>query len=88
VGADQDGDGDEDVKLIPDWRDAWKWLSVHALTVAGLLPGVWVTLPADWRAAVPAGWMAGAALVVAAFGVYGRLIDQKPKPDPTDEAGA
>lgn len=75
-------------ELVPDWKRAWRWLSVHALAITGALPGIWLSLPADWRAAVPAGWLAVATLVTAAVGVYGRLIDQTPKPDDTDQAGA
>ena len=75
-------------ELVPDWKRAWRWLSVHALAITGALPGIWLSLPADWRAAVPAGWLAIATLVTAAGGGYGRLIDQTPKPDDTDQAGA
>jgi hypothetical protein len=74
--------------LIPDWRDAWKWLSVHALIVTGALPAVWESLPHDWREAIPATWLAVVTVITAVVGVYGRLLDQRPKPDPTDEAGA
>lgn len=75
-------------ELVPDWKRAWRWLSVHALAITGALPGIWISLPADWRAAVPAGWLAVVTLITASMGVYGRLIDQTPKPDDTDEAGA
>lgn len=75
-------------QLVPDWKRAWRWLSVHALAITGALPGIWISLPADWRAAVPAGWLAVVTLITAGMGVYGRLIDQTPKPDDTDRAGA
>jgi len=75
-------------ELVPNWKRAWRWLSVHALAITGALPGIWLNLPADWRAAVPAGWLAVITLVTATAGVYGRLIDQSPKPDDTDQAGA
>jgi hypothetical protein len=49
---------------------------------------VWLTLPDDWRAAVPVGWLAVATVVTAALGVYGRLVQQPVKePDDTDLAG-
>ena len=31
-------------ELVPDWKRAWRWLSVHALAVTGMLPGVWLTI--------------------------------------------
>ena len=42
-------------ELVPNWKRAWRWLSVHALAITGVLPGIWLTLPDDWRAAVPTG---------------------------------
>lgn len=78
------------LELVPNWKLAWRWLSVHALAVTGVLPGVWLTLPDDWRAAVPAGWLATATVITASLGVYGRLVQQpvKVEQDDTDLAGA
>lgn len=77
-------------ELVPNWKRAWRWLSVHALAVTGMLPGVWLTLPDDWRASVPAGWLAIATLVTAGLGVYGRLVAQPVHvtDDSDDKAGA
>jgi hypothetical protein len=74
------------MKLDPNWRQSWRWLSVHALAATGALPGVWLTLPDDWRAAVPAGWLAVATVITAALGVYGRLVQQPVKTKDDDNA--
>lgn len=73
------------IAFVPDWRSAWKWFSVHALTVAGVLPATWCSLPAEWRAVVPVHIMAIATFITAALGVIGRITDQKSKPDDNAE---
>lgn len=64
------------LKLVPDWRRSWRWISVHALAITGALPGVWLTLPDDWRSTVPAAWLAGVTVITAVAGIYGRLVQQ------------
>lgn len=68
------------MKLVSDWRDAWRWFSVHALALAGVLPGAWEALPQRWQDVVPVSWVATAAAVTAALGIYGRLVDQGKQP--------
>lgn len=67
------------MKLIDDWRGVWRYLSVHALAVTGVLPGVWMSLPHEWRDSIPLHWLAVVTVVTAALGVYGRMIDQHGK---------
>lgn len=67
------------MKWIPEWKRAWRYFSVHALVVAGALPGVWATLPVMWRQALPVPVLATAAGVTAALGIIGRLTDQGPQ---------
>lgn len=76
------------MKLIDEKRHWWKWLSVHALALTGILPAVWVSLPADWRASIPGDWLAVVTVVTAVMGVFGRIVQQGDKPDNTDGAGA
>lgn len=65
------------MKLVPQWQNAWKWFSVHALVLAGVLPATWCQLPESWRAIVPVGWVATATAITSILGVIGRLADQK-----------
>lgn len=64
------------MKLIPNWRDAWKWFSVQFLTVVGLLPLIWKELPDDVKAFLPEGYGPWVLLLLAAAGVFGRIVDQ------------
>lgn len=78
------------MKLVSDWRKALtlRYLSsqAHALQVA--IVGTWLGLPADMRAAVPVKYVLAAVAVAGLGGFIGRMIDQSPKPDDTDSAGA
>jgi hypothetical protein len=64
------------MKLVPGARRAWRWFSMQALAFQGALAGAWLAVPDDMRAAVPADWLAAAAVVLAVMGAFGRLIDQ------------
>ena len=64
------------MKLVPNARRSWRWLSVQIATLSGIVPGAWLAVPDDMRAAVPPEWLAVAAIVMAAMIVVGRLIDQ------------
>ena len=65
------------MKLVDDWKKCWKWFSVHALIIAGILPTVWLELPSDLKASIPPGTMSTITAVIAACGVIGRLVSQE-----------
>jgi len=48
------------------------------MTISGAIPAAWLSVPDDMRSAVPSEWMAVGAVVIAALGIIGRLVDQKP----------
>lgn len=62
--------------IIPDWRDAWKWFSVHALVILAALPLVWAGLPSDLKSHLPPSLEVWALCLVALGGLAGRFIDQ------------
>ena len=64
------------MKLVEDWKRAWRWFSVHALVLAGVLPAAWAELPPDLKSSIPPGAMGAITAVIAACGVIGRLVDQ------------
>ncbi|EFD1997022.1 TPA: hypothetical protein MA429_002846 [Klebsiella pneumoniae] len=64
------------MKLVDDWKSAWRWFSMHALVLAGIIPTVWAELPPDLKAAIPPGAMGTITAVIAACGVVGRLVSQ------------
>jgi hypothetical protein len=64
------------MKLIPDAKKAWRWFSVQAMALSGIIPGAWLAVPDDMRAAVPPEWLAVGAVALAVLGILGRLVDQ------------
>jgi hypothetical protein len=71
------------VKLIDDWKQALRGLSVKAHTAQVAIVGTWLALPEDMRSAVPVKFVLVTVAVVGAAGVLGRLINEdKSNADP------
>lgn len=65
------------MKLVANWKSAWKWFSVQFVAAAGAVQLSVLAFPDSIRAWLP-DWLThllAVALLVAA--VAGRLIDQK-----------
>lgn len=69
-------------ELVEDWRDAWRWFSVRAMTLALALQGAWVMVPTDLRAKVPEQAALILTLLLLAAGIVGRLVKQPPTKEP------
>ena len=65
------------MKLIADWHQAWRWLSVQFIAVAAALQLAMLGFPDTMRAYIPESWMHVIAIVLLAAAVLGRLVDQK-----------
>lgn len=65
------------MKLVPDARRSWRWLSVQLAALSGIAPAAWLAVPDDMRAAVPPEWLATGGVVMAVLIILGRLVDQK-----------
>ncbi|WP_313689789.1 hypothetical protein [Pantoea sp.] len=68
------------MRLVDDWKRCWRWFSIHCLTLAGVIPATWATLPDDLKSHIPAEYMGTVTAVVALCGVIGRLVDQRKRP--------
>lgn len=64
------------MKLVENWKEAWRWFSVQALAALLVLPLVWTSLPADLKSSIPDSWDKWIVILVAGAGLVGRLIDQ------------
>ncbi len=72
------------LRLVDNWKSAWKWLSAQALAITGALNLAWAALPDKMQDAIPPttlAWMSGAVL---AIGFIGRLVTFAPKPEEED----
>ena len=64
------------MKLVSNWRQSWRWLSMQAFALQGAVAGAWLAVPDDMRASVPSEWLAACALVLTVLGAIGRLVPQ------------
>ena len=64
------------LKFVRNASQAWRWLSVQIAALSAVAPAAWLAVPDDMRRAVPAEWLANAAIVLGVLIIAGRLIDQ------------
>ncbi|QQQ00970.1 DUF4175 domain-containing protein [Lysobacter enzymogenes] len=65
------------MKLIEDWRHAWRFLSVQAMSLALAVQGVWLNIPDDLRVHVPDRVATYVTAGVLVLGLFGRLFQQR-----------
>lgn len=75
------------MRLVEDWRDAWRWLSVRAMVLALALQAAWNMLDDAQRESLPDWLVSVLTGGILLFGVAGRLVDQKKANDPAYRAG-
>lgn len=67
-------------KLVSNWKEAWKWNSMQALTFIAALPLIWVQLPPEAHAflsgLIPEQYHPLIITLVASVGAVLRLRDQ------------
>jgi hypothetical protein len=61
------------LRLVPDWRHAWRFLSVQLAAVIALLATAYDYLPAI-RDYVPEGWVKWAAILIIAARVMNQRL--------------
>ncbi len=66
------------MKLIDDWKQAYRWFSVHILLVIAAIPGAWDLLPSDMKSMLPH-WVIYTITGLAFAGILGRVVNQTPK---------
>jgi hypothetical protein len=64
------------MKLIDNWKDGWRWLSVHALVILAVIPALWLDVPASWKEALPPNALSYIAVAVAVCGIVARLFKE------------
>lgn len=67
------------MKLVENWRSAWRWISVHCMIWAAAIQGAWEVCPPDLKAGMPPKLVTYVTLALLALGVAGRLVKQEPK---------
>lgn len=64
------------MKLVSDWKKAWKWFSVRFIALAAAVQVGLLGLPDAWRIYIPTNVMQVIVLVLLAAAILGRLVDQ------------
>jgi hypothetical protein len=68
---------EHDMKLVANWKSAWRWFSVQLVTAAGAVQLSVLAFPDSVRAWLP-DWLTHLlAVALLAGAVLGRLVDQK-----------
>lgn len=65
------------MKLISNWKEGWKFLSVHCMSLAGAIQATWLLIPEDMKRTLDPKFVAVLTLSLVIFGIVGRFIDQK-----------
>jgi hypothetical protein len=60
-------------KLVDDVRNAWRWASMRIFALIAVISTVWVSIPSDVKALVPASWNRWIFIAIAVSAVAGGL---------------
>lgn len=64
------------MRLVENWKSAWKWHSTQVLAAIAALPFVWMELPPDAKDMIPQEWRGWIVSVLALAGIVARLRAQ------------
>lgn len=68
------------MKLVDDWKQAWKWISIWCLALTGAVSATWDSLPLEWRTVLlensSVSIIFKAISILSAIGIIGRLVKQ------------
>jgi len=64
-------------RLVEDWGRAWRWFSVQAMVLSGVVQAAWDALPADLKQYLPHGLGLALSLGFLLLGIGGRLVRQR-----------
>ena len=63
--------------LIGEWRQAWRWFSMQAMLLSGVVQAAWEALPADLKQYLPSWLGLTLSLSFLLLGIGGRLVRQR-----------
>lgn len=68
------------MKLVQNWKQAWKWYSVHIMLVIVALPEIWSYFPQEFKDSLPPHTLMYVTSVLGVSAILARLFSQE-KPD-------
>ena len=64
------------MRLVPDWKDAWRWWSIQIATLIAAVNLAWETLPKEALDVIPVDLRGWITLVLSVLMIGARLIQQ------------
>lgn len=64
-------------RFVDDWRDCWRWFSVHCMALATAVQSTWLMIPQDLKETIPDGIVNKVSIGLLVLGVIGRLVKQE-----------
>lgn len=65
------------MRLVENWRSAWKWISVHCMAWAIALQGAWEACPDSLKAGLNPKLVTVVTVSLLVLGILGRLVKQE-----------
>jgi len=64
------------ISFVSDWRNAYRWFSVHAMLWASVAQVTYMGLPNELKASLPQKWVTCFTTAILILGIVGRLVNQ------------
>jgi hypothetical protein len=64
------------MKLIDEWKNAWKFLSVQIPALGATLTLAWASMPDDWKSATPKWAIMACVFLFFIAAIAGRFVKQ------------
>ena len=65
------------MKLVDNWKSAWKWYSIHIMVVIVALPEIWGYFPQEFKDSLPPHALAGLTTFLGISAIVARLVSQE-----------
>jgi anti-sigma-K factor RskA len=65
------------MRLVDEWRIAWRWFSLQAMALVAVIQGAWAAMPDDLKAHFPARLVTVLSVGLLLLGIGGRLVKQR-----------
>jgi len=65
------------MRLVEEWRIAWRWFSMQAMALVVAIQGAWAALPDDLKQHFPGRLVTAVSVALLLLGIGGRLVSQR-----------
>jgi hypothetical protein len=65
------------VRLVEEWKSAWRWFSLQAMALTAAIQAAWGAMPDDLKQHFPAKAVSAVSIALLLLGIGGRLLKQK-----------